>query len=102
MRTTIIAGIIVLQYPFVSSKTVAWVFILVLGIDGIIIGILALIQAFQGGGWGAGILGILSILFGIVILANSVITALILPYVLGVFGIVGGILAIIMAFRVKD
>ena len=98
----IIAGIIVLQYPFVSSKTVAWVFILVLGIDGIIIGILALIQAFQGGGWGPGVLGILSILFGIVILANSVISALILPYVLGIFAIIGGIAAIIMAFRVKD
>jgi uncharacterized membrane protein HdeD (DUF308 family) len=98
----IIAGIIVLQYPFVSSTTVAWVFVLVLGIDGIIIGVLALIQAFQGGGWGPGILGILSILFGIVILANSVISALILPYVLGIFGIVGGILAIIMAFRVRE
>ena len=98
----IIAGIIVLQYPFVSSKTVAWVFIVVLGLDGISIGILALIQAFQGGGWGPGVLGILSILFGIVILANSVISALILPYVLGIFAIIGGIAAIIMAFRVKD
>ena len=98
----ILAGIIVLQYPFVSSKTVAWVFILVLGIDGIIIGILALIQAFQGGGWGPGVLGILSILFGIVILANTMISALLLPYVLGVLGIIGGIAAIIMAFRVKD
>jgi len=98
----ILAGIIVLQYPFISSKTVAWVFILVLGIDGIIIGILALIQAFQGGGWGPGVLGILSILFGIVLLANTVISALLLPYVLGVLGIIGGIAAIIMAFRVKD
>jgi len=98
----IIAGIIVLQYPFVSSATVAWVFILILGIDGIIIGILALIQAFQGGGWGPGVLGILSILFGILILANSIVTAAILPYVLGVFAILGGILAVITAFRVKD
>jgi uncharacterized membrane protein HdeD (DUF308 family) len=98
----IIAGIIVLQYPFVSSVTVAWVFILILGIDGILIGILALIQAFQGGGWGPGVLGMLSILFGIVILANSIVSAAILPYVLGVFAILGGVLAVITAFRVKD
>jgi uncharacterized membrane protein HdeD (DUF308 family) len=99
----IIAGIIILQNPFISGKVVSGVFVLVLGIDGIIIGILALIQAFQGGGWGPGIMGALSILFGIILLANTWIAALIaLPYVLGIFAIIGGIAAIIMAFRVKD
>jgi len=99
----IIAGIIVLQYPFMSKNVVAFTFILILGIDGIIIGILALIQAFQGGGWGTAIMGILSILFGIIILANAWISSIIaLPYILGVFAIVGGILGIIMAFKVKD
>jgi uncharacterized membrane protein HdeD (DUF308 family) len=98
----ILAGIIVLQYPFISSATVAWVFILIMGIDGIIIGILALIQAFQGGGWGPGILGALSILFGIAILANTMIGVVVLPYVLGFLSILGGILAIILAFRLKD
>jgi uncharacterized membrane protein HdeD (DUF308 family) len=50
---------------------------------------------------GAGILGILSILFGILLLANPVMSALALVIVLGVFGIVGGILAVIAAFRMK-
>ena len=99
----IIAGIIVIQYPFMSKNVVAFTFVLILGIDGIIIGILALIQAFQGGGWGPGILGILSILFGIIILANAWISSFIaLPYVFGAFAIIGGIAAIIMAFRAKD
>ena len=99
----IIAGIIVLQYPFMSKNVVAFAFVLILGIDGIIIGILALIQGFQGGGWGSSILGILSILFGIIILANAWISSFIaLPYILGIFGIIGGILAIIMAFKLKD
>lgn len=99
----IIAGIIVLQYPFMSKNVVAFTFVLILGIDGLIIGILALIQAFQGGGWGPAIMGILSILFGIVLLANTWISSFIaLPYVLGVFAIIGGILAIIMAFKLKD
>jgi uncharacterized membrane protein HdeD (DUF308 family) len=68
---------------------------------GLIIGVVSLIQAFQGGGWGIGILGALSIVFGLILLFNAVIGALALPWVLGIFGIVGGIAAIFMAFRIR-
>ena len=54
-----------------------------------------------GGGWGIGILGVLSIIFGLILLFNPVIGALILPYVLGIFGIIGGIAALVMAFRLR-
>jgi uncharacterized membrane protein HdeD (DUF308 family) len=46
-------------------------------------------------------LGALSIVFGIILLANTLIAAATLPIVLGIFGIAGGILAIIMAFRIR-
>ena len=52
-------------------------------------------------GYTVGILGALSIVFGIILLANTWIAAATLPVVLGIFGIVGGILAIIMAFRLR-
>ncbi len=75
--------------------------ILVLAIQGIIMGIVGLIEAFQGGGWGPGIMGAISIVIGILLLGNMVAATLVLPWVIGVFAIVGGIFAIIMAFRLR-
>ena len=75
--------------------------ILVLAIQGIIMGIMGLIAAFQGGGWGAGILGVISIIIGVVLLANPLIAAATLPMVVGIFAIVGGIFAIFGAFRMR-
>jgi uncharacterized membrane protein HdeD (DUF308 family) len=97
----ILAGIIIIQHPLWSTILVPTIAIIILGIDGIIIGIVSLIQAFKGGGWGVGILGVLSIIFGIILVANPLIGAAALPWVLGIFGIVGGIFAIIMAFRLR-
>ena len=97
----IIAGIVVIQNPLWSTLIVPATVVIIVGIQGLIIGIVGLIQAFQGAGLGAGILGVLSIIFGLVLLFNPVIGAAVLPFVLGGFGIVGGILAIIAAFRLK-
>jgi uncharacterized membrane protein HdeD (DUF308 family) len=97
----IIAGIIVLQHPLWSAILVPTVAIIILGIEGIIIGIVEIIEAFRGAGWGVGLLGVLSIIFGIILLLNPVIGAAALPYVLGIFGVVGGIFAIILAFRTR-
>jgi len=97
----IIAGILIIQHPLWSTLLVPTVIVIVLGIEGIIIGIVNLIQAFQGGGWGIGILGVLSILFGLFLMFNPLAAAVALPIVLGIFGIVGGIFAIIAAFRLK-
>jgi uncharacterized membrane protein HdeD (DUF308 family) len=97
----IIAGIIIIQHPIWSTILVPTVAIIILGIDGIIIGIVSLVQAFKGGGWGVGILGVLSILFGLILVANPLIGAAALPWVLGIFGIFGGLFAIVMAFRLR-
>ncbi len=72
--------------------------VLVLGIQGIIMGIMGLIAAFQGGGWGAGIMGVISIVIGILLLMNMVAAAVVLPWVIAIFLIIGGIFAIIGAF----
>ena len=98
----IIAGILILRHPLWSTLAVPTVLATLLGIAGIAIGVINLIQAFQGGGWGIGILGVLSIIFGIILLFNPLAAAISLPVVLGVFGIVGGVLALIGAFRLKS
>lgn len=75
--------------------------IIVLAIQGIIMGIVGLIEAFQGGGWGPGILGSISIIIGILLLGSPLGYAAVLPWVIGIFAIVGGIFAVIMAFRLR-
>ena len=75
--------------------------VLVLAIQGIIMGIMGLIAAFQGGGWGAGILGVVSIFIGFLLLGNMWAAALVLPWVVGMFAIIGGIFAIVAAFRMR-
>ena len=97
----IIAGIIVMRHPLWSSALVGATLVIILGIQGLIIGGVRIYQAFKGAGWGAAILGAVSILFGILLLANVWIAAFTLPWVLGALALVGGIASIVMSFRLK-
>lgn len=76
--------------------------IIILAIQGIIMGIVGLVEAFQGGGWGPGIIGVISIVIGFLLLGSPLGYAAVLPWVIGIFAIVGGIFAIIMSFRLKS
>lgn len=97
----IIAGSLILMYPAWSTVVIPVTIVIIVGIQGIIVGMIGLIHAFQGAGWGVGILGVLSILFGIVFLVKPLQTAAVLPWVVGVLAIGGGIAALVTAFRMK-
>ena len=97
----ILAGMYVVRHPLWASILVPTILIIILAIQGIIMGVIGLIQAFKGDGWGAGILGAINILFGIILLASPLIAVWILPIVLGIFGIIGGIALIIFAFKMR-
>jgi uncharacterized membrane protein HdeD (DUF308 family) len=97
----IIAGYVLIQHPIGGTVTVAVSFTVVLGIQGIIIGIVEIVQAFQDGGWGIGVLGGLSIIIGVWLLLNAWVDAAVIPWVLGILAIIGGIFAIVMAFKLK-
>ena len=75
--------------------------LIVLGILGIAYGIMALIGAFQGGGWVPGALGVVGILFGLVVLADPLSATLALPLSLAIVLIAGGIALIVAAFRLR-
>jgi uncharacterized membrane protein HdeD (DUF308 family) len=98
----IIAGIIVLQHPVWSPIILGATLVIILGIQGVIYGGISIWQAFKGGGWGVGILGAISVFFGIYLLANFQAATLVLPWVLGIFAIAGGAIAIVMAFRQRN
>ncbi len=97
----IIAGILVLQAPLGMTLIVGNTLIIVLGIMGLMMGTVSIIQAFQGAGWGTGLLGVLTIILGFVLLANSMKLTFSLPVTLGLLSIGGGLLALYTAFRVK-
>jgi uncharacterized membrane protein HdeD (DUF308 family) len=98
----ILAGLLVLRHPIYSSILVPAVIVIILGIEGIIIGAIRLVQAFKGDGVWAGVMGALSIIFGLILLFNTLLAAFVLPLVVGIFGIIGGIILIIQSFRIKS
>lgn len=99
----ILAGIVVMRYPIASALVLPSIYILLLGIQGLIVGIVSLVMAFKGGGWGAGILGALSILFGIILIANyaDLGTVLAFIWIVAILAIAGGIIQIFQAFRLR-
>ncbi len=97
----ILAGLIVIQHPIWSPFVIGGTLIIILGIQGLVIGIVGVIQGFKGAGWGAGILGAVSILFGLLFLFNVGGFTLALPWTIGILALIGGVLSIIAAFRLK-
>ena len=98
----IVAGIVVINNPLFSALVVGNTAIIILGFGGIIIGIVNVVQAFRGEGWGVGLLGAASIILGLVLLDNRRILTIALPTTLGILGVLGGIIAIIAAFRQRS
>jgi uncharacterized membrane protein HdeD (DUF308 family) len=97
----IVAGAYIIQHPFWSTPALLLTFTVLLGLQGIIIGVIDLVKAFKGGGWGVGLLGALSIFLGAWLIAERYMASLALPWVAGVFALGGGIGAIVMSFKVK-
>ena len=98
----IIAGIAVLQHPILSTVIVPTYIIYIIGFIAIAEGVVELIAAFQGSGWGLGILGILRIIFGIILVLNPLLGVIALPILLGAFMLVGGIFAVVASLRMRS
>ncbi len=95
------AGLAVLGQPFMSTILLPTIYVLILGITGVIFGGVQVYQGLKGGGWGATALGIVNIIIGFLLVMNPLAGAVALPFVFGIFAIAGGIVAIIAAFRAR-
>jgi uncharacterized membrane protein HdeD (DUF308 family) len=98
---SIIAGIVILTYPAYSSLIVLTLLIIFIGVWVIVTGAVRLAWALKGGGWGTGILGILTIILGLLLLTNSLAGVLVLPWIFGFFLIIGGIGSVIWGIRMR-
>ena len=101
---SIIAGGYILMYPVYAALVLPRVFVLVLGIWGLFQGIIMLIMAFRGGGWGAGVLGVLAIIFGLILIGNyqDLGMGAAFIWVTALFALVGGAFMVIRAFQARS
>jgi uncharacterized membrane protein HdeD (DUF308 family) len=98
---SIIAGGYILMYPVASAVALPRLFVLLLGFWALFQGIIMLIMGFKGGGWGAAIVGVMGIVFGLILMGSYGMagTGLAMLWVGAIAGIVGGAVMIWRAFQ---
>src|SRR5215217_5826164 len=97
----LIAGLTVLRHPLWSTIMAPAALVVFVGFLAMLQGAAGLVVTFQGGGWGMGVLSVLGILFGLILVINPLIGVAALPLVLGFFMLVGGVGAVVQAFRMR-
>jgi uncharacterized membrane protein HdeD (DUF308 family) len=97
----ILAGLFVLRHPLIAALTVPTVLVIILGVQGLVMGVLQIISGFKGGGVGPFILGAINVLVGVLLLSSPVAAALAVPLVFGVLLLIQGVGLIVLAFRVR-
>jgi uncharacterized membrane protein HdeD (DUF308 family) len=95
----ILAGFVVIRHPLLLAVTMTSMLVLLLGGAGVVIGVISLYLAFHGRGWGAAVLGVLSLLFALLVLVNPFVTNPAWVYLYAVVCLVGGLVAVVLAFR---
>jgi uncharacterized membrane protein HdeD (DUF308 family) len=100
---SIIAGVYIVAYPVAAAVALPRIFVLVLGIWGIIQGFVALLLAFRGGGWGLGILGVIGIFFGFILIGSYTVPGmgLTMLWVAAIWALVAGLFVIYRAFQLR-
>ena len=97
----LIAGLAVLRHPLWSTISAPAGLVIIVGFLSMLQGAAGLVVAFQGGGWGMGVLSVLGILFGLILVINPLIGVAALPFILGIFMLIGGVGAVVQAFRMR-
>ena len=69
----IVAGLFVLRHPLIAALTVPTVIVIILGIQGLIIGVYwEIISGFRGGGFGSFVLGAINLFIGLLLLSSPI------------------------------
>src|SRR5690349_4934391 len=83
----ILAGLVLIRHPLWSAAIGTSVLVWIVGALGVVYGVVAIIRAITGAGWGMALAGILSILLGLVLLFHTATTVVVLVYTAGVLAI---------------
>lgn len=99
---SIIFGVLAIAMPWIAGQSI----LLMVGVLVMAAGVLRMIWAFQAGSLGKGILvfliGVLTLLAGIAVIAHPLMSSAVLTIMLAVYFLVDGISELIAAFSVKE
>ena len=98
---SIIVGVFILMYPIFSPYIVLRFLVIFIGVLAIVNGAVILTSGLKEGEKSLGILGALSIILGLLLLTNILAGILVLPWVFGIFFIVGGIGIVIWGIKMR-
>lgn len=99
---SIIAGFIVMQQPVMAGVFTSTFLIYFIAIASIIAGVMQIFAGNEGSwSWGGFFLGILYIIFGVIILANPLLTTATVVLLLPYWALVTGIFSIVAAFMLR-
>jgi uncharacterized membrane protein HdeD (DUF308 family) len=97
----IIAGIVILRHPYWSAVLIPATLTWILGGIGVVMGLVGIFRGIRGAGWGAGLLGLLTLMLGVLLLLDPVYSTLVLAWVAGAWAVIGGAFGIFAAFRLR-
>jgi uncharacterized membrane protein HdeD (DUF308 family) len=97
----IIAGALILSYPFFSALFILAFFVIFIGFFACFIGGSHLYQAFTRKDAGNAVLGMISLIFGVLLLTYPLVTVTLLPLIVGGLLIVFGLGAVFASFMAK-
>ena len=97
----LIAGVALVSNPLWSATLASRWLVVLVGFLAMLQGAAGLIVAFQGGGWGMGALSVLGIFLGLFLVINPLIGVAALTFILAIFMLIGGVGAVVQAFRMR-
>lgn len=99
---SILAGIFIVGQPVVAGLVGGTFLVYLIGITTIIGGVMMLFAGRDGHWtWGGVLMGILYIIFGILIVANPIMTLAALVWLIPIWAVAAGIFAIVLAFQLR-
>ena len=98
---SLIAGLAILSNPLWSTTVASTWLVILVGFLALLQGAAGLVVALQGGGWGMGALSVVGILLGLFLVINPLMGVATLTLILAIFMLVGGVGAVIQAFRMR-
>ncbi len=103
---SLLAGLVVLGQPLMAGLITASFMIYLVGFMVIISGIFSIVTGIRlrkeiDNEWSMIIGGVLSLLFGFVLIFNPLLSLIVLVYFIGALSLVGGIILIVLSFQIR-
>lgn len=97
----VLAGLSVIKYPLLAAIGVPTAIVILVAVQGLVMGGLEIASAFRGAGMGSFILGAIYVLISLMLLAKPVVAAIAVPLIFGAILLAQGAALVVLAFRVR-